>query len=109
MSQSEMRRATTANAAPVTTAGVWMLPYNPRKVEDPPSGAIASFHIQQPLQQTLLLDAEQGSTFFFEMESRGAPDLREKKILEKSDAYSTPPRGKRIRDELEDWRARARK
>jgi hypothetical protein len=57
MSQSEMRRATAANAAPVATAGVWMFPYNSRKLdeEDPPSDAIASFHIQ------LLLVAEQGS------------------------------------------------
>jgi hypothetical protein len=47
MSQSEMRSATSANAAPVSTAGPWTLPYNPRKVEeDDPSDAIASFHIQ---------------------------------------------------------------
>jgi hypothetical protein len=47
MSQSETRSATSANAAPVSTAGPWTLPYNPRKVEeDDPSDAIASFHIQ---------------------------------------------------------------
>jgi len=64
MSQSEMRSATSANAAPVSTAGPWMLPYNSRKLEkDPPSDAIASSHIQSKalctLQQRLLLAAAQ--------------------------------------------------
>jgi len=43
MSQRERRRVTSANAAPVSTAGVWMFPYSSRKLEAPTSDAIASF------------------------------------------------------------------
>lgn len=86
MSQREMSSATSANAAPVSTAGPWMLPYNSRKVEeDPPSDAIASSHIQ--IQGSLNSAASSNDFSWLQHgQHRGGPDLSDtprKKFLEK--------------------------
>lgn len=112
MSQSEMRSATSANAAPVSTAGPWMLPYNSRKLEeDPPSDAIASSHIQPKalctLQQRLLLPAGCSTDSRGEGKGlKGGPEWHSrKKLLEKIKQSAADQVLRRAANELNPRRA----